>query len=130
LQADAVLLISSILNDKDIKNMLRVVSDCGLCALIEAHTHDDIKRALDAGADIIGINNRDLTNFSVDISTTEHLINEIPNNVVKVSESGIRTHHDIVRLKECGVHAALIGEHFMRADNIKQCITELMMHEQ
>jgi indole-3-glycerol phosphate synthase len=78
------------------------------------HTLDELERALHAGAEIIGINNRDLTTFNVDLTVTEKLIEEVPNDIVVVSESGIKAPEDIARIKACGIDAVLIGEALMR----------------
>jgi indole-3-glycerol phosphate synthase len=80
------------------------------------HNREELDRALEAGADIIGINNRDLTTFEVDLGVTEKLCREVPDDVVLVSESGIKTSHDVTRIKACGVDAILVGEALMRGE--------------
>ena len=87
---------------------------CQLEALIEVHTLDEMDRAIDAGAEIIGINNRDLNTFTVDLSVTERLSEEVPSGVVLISESGIKTAEDVQRVAACGVDAVLVGEALMR----------------
>ncbi|MTK11541.1 MAG: indole-3-glycerol phosphate synthase TrpC [Clostridiaceae bacterium] len=111
--ADAVLLIVSILGDK-IKNFLRLARELGLYCLTEVHNEQELDLALSAGCDIVGINNRDLRDFTVDLKNTERLIKYIPKNTIVVSESGIKISEDIRYLKSLGVNAVLIGETFMR----------------
>lgn len=111
--ADAVLLIVSILGDK-IKNFLSLARKLGLYCLTEVHNEQELDLALSAGCDIVGINNRDLRDFTVDLKNTERLIKYIPKNTVVVSESGIKISEDIRYLKSLGVNAVLIGETFMR----------------
>ena len=100
--------------------------DLGMDALCEVHNEEDITKALEAGASIIGINNRDLHSFKVDISTTQRLIRFIPDTKVRVSESGIKTYEDVMFLKSIGINAVLIGEAFMDADDIGAKIREIM----
>jgi indole-3-glycerol phosphate synthase len=87
---------------------------CQLEALIEVHTLEEMERAIDAGAEIIGLNNRDLKTFTVDLSVTERLSEEAPSGVVLISESGIKTADDVRRVAACGVDAVLVGEALMR----------------
>ncbi|MFZ3063535.1 MAG: indole-3-glycerol phosphate synthase TrpC [Actinomycetota bacterium] len=123
--ADAVLLISSILEGRELRKLTELCHKLGLCALVEIRSEEDLKKALEAGARVIGINNRDLKTFQVDISVTERLIKEIPGEKVIVSESGISTREDVVWLKGLGVDAILVGEVLMRSKNIKVKIAEL-----
>lgn len=123
--ADAILLIASILSDEQLKKFQIISQVLGIQCLVEVHDIDDMKRALDSGAKIIGINNRDLKSFQVDLKTTEKLINHIPNNRAVISESGINTYEDVNYLKELGVDAVLIGESIMRAPSIKVKVDEL-----
>ncbi|AEV69193.1 indole-3-glycerol phosphate synthase TrpC [Acetivibrio clariflavus] len=125
LGADAILLIVSILSDEELKKFQVVAEILGMQCLVEVHNKEELDRALDSGAKIIGINNRDLKTFEVDIRTTEKLMNYIPNDRAVVSESGIKDYNDIKYLKELGVDAVLIGETFMRAPSIKDKINEL-----
>jgi len=124
--ADAVLLIAAVLDTKALETMMRIARENRLSSVVEVHTVDDIKRALDAGAHIIGINNRDLKTLQVDIRTTELLLPLIPADRIRISESGIRSHDDIVILKSLGLDAVLIGETFMRAADIGQKMKEIM----
>jgi indole-3-glycerol phosphate synthase len=114
--ADAILLIVAALRPE----LLRALHTCAttrrLSVLVEVHTRDEIAIALDAGAKIIGINNRDLATFQVDLATTEKLLPEIPTGITIVSESGIRTVADIRRMAACPIDALLVGEALMRAD--------------
>ncbi|NSW90990.1 MAG: indole-3-glycerol phosphate synthase TrpC [Firmicutes bacterium] len=125
LGADAILLITSVLSDDQLKKFQIVAEILGLQCLVEVHNEEDLERALDSGARIIGINNRDLKTFQVDLKTTERLISQIPYDRAVVSESGIKTHKDLNYLKELGVDAVLIGESLMRAPCIKEKVDEL-----
>ena len=112
--ADALLLIAAVLEKEQLREMLQLVSELGLCALVEVHTKYELGIALDAGSQIIGINNRNLQNFKTDLQTTIDLINDVPEGTTVVSESGIETIDDISRLRDVGVDAFLIGESLMR----------------
>ena len=115
--ADAVLLIVRILGDDSLGRLLAEARGLGLDALVEVHDAAELQRALSAGADIVGINNRDLATFSTDLDTTMRLMAELPAEVVVVSESGIRTPDDVVRLGERGVDAVLVGETLLRGED-------------
>jgi indole-3-glycerol phosphate synthase len=123
--ADAILLIVSILNDDELKKFQAVAGILGMQCVVEVHDKEETLRAIDCGAKIIGINNRNLKTFDVDLKTTEMLMNYIPHDKAVVSESGIKTHEDMRYLKELGVDAVLIGETFMRASSIKDKINEI-----
>lgn len=123
--ADAILLIVSILSDELLNKMLVVSGILGLHCLVEVHDEAELVRALDAGAKIIGINNRDLKTFETDIKVTERLINLIPQDRAVVSESGIKTAEDMACLRGLGVDAVLIGETFMTAPSIGDKLDEL-----
>ncbi len=125
LGADAILLIVSILNDEDLNKFQVVAGILGMQCLVEVHNREEVERALQSGARIIGINNRDLKTFEVDLHTTEKLMNHIPNDRVVVSESGIRTAEDMRYLKSIGANAVLIGETLMRTASIRDKINEL-----
>ena len=120
--ASAVLLICSVLDKDSLRRYLRICQDLGLSALVEVHTENEIDIALEAGARIIGVNNRNLKDFSVDIRTSERLRKVVPSDVLFVSESGIKTESDVRRLIEIGVDAMLIGEAFMKSDNKSKLI--------
>ncbi|NLI58267.1 MAG: indole-3-glycerol phosphate synthase TrpC [Clostridium sp.] len=127
LGADAILLIVSILNDEELKKFQIVAEILGMQCLVEVHDREELERALESGAKIIGINNRNLKTFEVDLKTTEKLMNYIPHDRVVVSESGIKTQDDMRYLKDLGVNAVLIGETFMRADSINEKIKEFKL---
>lgn len=111
--ADAFLLIAAILDDFKLRELLELGRQLGMEALVEAHSEEELKRTVDAGAKIIGINNRDLKSFDVRLETSRELVELIPEECIAVSESGIRTHADLLRLREAGFDAFLIGEHLM-----------------
>jgi len=113
LGSDAILLIASVLKDK-LKSYFDLATSLGLHCLIEVHNRAEIELALECGSKIIGINNRDLNNFNVDIHTTESLMKYIPKDKIIVAESGVSSISDVKYLKSIGVSAVLIGESFMR----------------
>jgi indole-3-glycerol phosphate synthase len=113
--ADAVLLIVAALTDDELKRFKASADQIGIDCLIEVHDETELGRALDAGADFIGINNRNLATFDIDLNVTERLAPKVPGKCTIVSESGIRTTEDIRRVIAAGAHAALIGEALMRA---------------
>ena len=125
LGASAVLLIVSILDDAQLKEYLDLSHDLGLSAIVETHDANEIKTALDAGAEIIGVNNRNLADFTVDIENSIRLRSLVGDDVVFISESGIKTKEDVTRLKENNVDAVLIGETLMRSEDKKSMIFEL-----
>jgi indole-3-glycerol phosphate synthase len=112
--ADAILLIVAALKQEELVALLETAVLYQLDALVEVHTIAELDRALETEAKIIGINNRNLATFEVDLGVTERLSEEVPNDIVLVSESGIRNAEDLVRIKACGVDAVLIGEALMR----------------
>ncbi len=112
--ADAVLLIVRILPDALLRELLEVAESLDMEALVEAHDAREVERAVDAGARILGINNRDLATFTTDLGTTVRLLEGVPDNVLVVSESGIRTREDVARLGGAGVDAILVGETLLR----------------
>ncbi len=123
--ADAVLLICSLLSEETLVHFLKLTTELGLSALVEAHTGDEVRLALQAGAEIIGVNNRNLKTFEVDLRTCIELRKQVPDSVVFVAESGIHTAADIGLLKEAGVDAVLIGEALMRSRDKQQRLSEL-----
>ena len=125
LGASAVLLICSILSEKQIKEYISVCDELGLSALIEAHDESEVKTALSAGARVIGVNNRNLKDFSVDTNNSRRLRELIPGDVLFVSESGVNCAGDVAKLREIGADAVLIGEALMRAHNKKAKLDEL-----
>lgn len=124
--ADCVLLIVAILERPLLKRLIGFSRDLGLEALVEVTAAREIGEALETEATLIGINNRDLRTFEVDLKTTERLIHLIPPGRTVVSESGIRSREDTLRLQRAGVHAVLIGEELMSVENPGQRIKELM----
>ena len=128
LGASAVLLICSILTDSQLLGYKQLADELGLSALVEAHTEGEVERALKANARIIGVNNRDLNTFKVDMNTSLRLRKQVPEHILFVSESGIRTPEDIQKLRENGADAVLIGETLMRAPHKKAAIRKLRGH--
>lgn len=112
--ADAILLIVAALEQKQLIDLKNAAAKYQLGVLVEVHTLEETERAIGAGAEIIGVNNRDLATFEVDLGVTEKLSAEIPDHVVLVSESGIKSTADVARVKACGVDAILVGEALMR----------------
>lgn len=125
LGADAILLICAILDDKHLVKYLQTAHNLGLSAVVEAHDEEEVRRALQAGAKIIGVNNRDLKTFQVDIKNSKRLRSLVPEDVVFVSESGIGKKEDVEELKEYKVDAALIGEFMMRAADRRAAVKEM-----
>jgi indole-3-glycerol phosphate synthase len=123
--ASAVLLICSILTDEELRDYRQLAENLGLDALVEAHDEQEVGRAVDAGAKIIGVNNRDLKTFTVDMGNSIRLRALAPADTVFVSESGIRTAEDIERLESNHVDAVLIGETLMRSGDKHQALTAL-----
>jgi indole-3-glycerol phosphate synthase len=114
--ADAILLILAALTQDQLVRLLKAAKELRLDALVEVHSVDELQRALEAGAEIIGINNRDLATFDVDLAVTEKLCRDVPDEIVLVSESGIKTPQDVARLRACGADAVLVGEALMRGE--------------
>ncbi len=125
LGASAVLLIASILTDAQLREYIGICDGLGLSALAEAHNEEEVKRVLNAGARVVGVNNRNLKDFSVDTDNSLRMRALIPRDVLFVSESGVRTAADIERLREAGADAVLIGEALMKAPDKKQKLNEL-----
>ncbi|MCL2718901.1 MAG: indole-3-glycerol phosphate synthase TrpC [Lachnospiraceae bacterium] len=125
LGASAVLLICSILNQDTLADYITIAHGLGLSALVETHSEEEVKMALSAGARIIGVNNRNLKTFTVDITLSERLRSLVPPDVLFVSESGLSTQGDIVKLRETGADAALIGETLMRAADKKAVLASM-----
>lgn len=123
--ADAVLLICAILNVDTIRKFLDICDELYMSALVEAHTAAEVETALEAGARIAGVNNRDLNTFEVDFNTCLKLRSLVPNNVLYVAESGIKSREHISLLRDAGVNAALIGETLMRSADITATLADL-----
>lgn len=126
LGADAVLLIAAILTTEQMKDFLTIARDLGLDALVEVHDREELERVLELDADLIGINNRNLKTFHTDLETTNDLIQLIPNGKTIVSESGISSYHDVLKVRNFGAHAILVGEHLMRQESVKEAVHSLM----
>lgn len=124
LGAGAVLLICAILDDGQLKAYGQLAFELGLSALVEAHSEEEMERALACGARIVGVNNRDLRTFQVDITTSERLRRLVPPEIAFVSESGIKGGEDIQRLRENGTDAVLIGETLMRCADKKALLSQ------
>lgn len=124
--ADALLLIVAALTDQQLQSYLSTAEELTLSALVECHSKEEIDRALNAGAKIIGINNRDLQSFTVDVGLSLNLKRFIPNDCVSVSESGIRNFHTVERLVQAGFDAILVGEHLMTQPDKAKAIRELL----
>jgi indole-3-glycerol phosphate synthase len=124
--ADAILLIVAALDQPDLERLLALAIDLQLDALVEVHTLEELDRALETDATIIGINNRNLATFQVDLNTTQELSEQIPDDITLVSESGIKTPEDTRLLLDCGCNAILVGETLMRAADIHAAVEQLM----
>ena len=124
--ADAVLLIVAALDDPDLKELLAEAGDAGLDALVEVHTAEEAERAAAAGADLIGVNNRDLTTFEVDLGTAEALRGRLPDTAVTVAESGVSSPEGADRMARAGYDAILVGEAAVRAPNTSDFVASLV----
>lgn len=124
--ASAVLLICSILDEETLRCYIHIAESLKMDALVEAHDEKEVRMALKAGGSIIGVNNRDLKTFQVDVKNSLRLRKLVPSSVLFVSESGIRTREDIERLEEAGVDGVLIGETLMRSDSVKETLQGLL----
>jgi indole-3-glycerol phosphate synthase len=127
--ADAILLIVRILDGSALKHLHDLATGAGLAALVEIHDEAELDRALGAGARLIGVNNRDLDTFKVDLGTTERLAAKIPNGALLVAESGIHTRADVIRVQRAGAGAILVGEALLKnpagiAAKISELLTE------
>ena len=123
--ADAILLICSILSPMQLSEYLGIAGELGLSALVETHDETEVEMALSAGAKILGVNNRNLKDFTVDVNHSAELRSLVPENVLFVAESGMKTRADIAKLEEAGVNGVLIGETLMRSASKKQTLAEL-----
>lgn len=123
--ADAILLIAAILVQEQLRDYLQMAAELGIDVLVEVHDEKELEKSLAAGSRIIGINNRDLRDFTVDLATTLRLRQEIPDAIPVVSESGIRNRDDIRTLQDRGINAVLIGESLMRSDDRAAALRKL-----
>lgn len=123
--ANAVLLICAILSEEQLKEYYQLADELGLSALVETHDERELETAMAAGARIIGVNNRNLKDFTVDIDNSVRLREKVPKDILFISESGMKTPADIARLRDNGTDAVLIGETFMRSDDKEALIRSL-----
>jgi indole-3-glycerol phosphate synthase len=124
--ADSFLLIAAVLDDETFRALLALGRSLKMEPLVEVHSRQELERVLSAGAKIIGVNNRDLQDFSVHLKTSLELVRGIPEDCIAVSESGLRTREDLVRLSEAGFDAFLIGERLMQQDDPGQALRTLL----
>ncbi|HEY1790490.1 MAG TPA: indole-3-glycerol phosphate synthase TrpC, partial [Verrucomicrobiae bacterium] len=124
--ADAILLIVSILSDEQLRKFHSLAMEAGLAALVEVHDAAELDRALKIGAELIGVNNRDLKTFTVDLATTEKLAAKLNGESILVAESGIHTRADVERLRKCGAKAILVGESLLRGGDIPGKVRQLL----
>ncbi len=125
--ADALLLIVAILSQEQLEKLLSLSHNLGLRCLVEVHNEDEVERALLSQAKIIGINNRDLNTFTIDINTTHRLLPLIPRQRIVVSESGISSRSDVEKLEGWGVNAVLVGEALVTASDVRNKVRELIL---
>lgn len=124
--ADAVLLIVAALEGRRLAELIGAASDLGMDSLVEVHDEEEVETAVEAGAEVIGINNRDLHSLEVDLDTTFRLLSDVPAGTVVVAESGISRREDVERLETAGVDAILVGEALMTADDPVKAVRELL----
>jgi indole-3-glycerol phosphate synthase len=124
--ADAVLLIAALLDSADLKSLRIRAEQHGMQALVEVHNERELEKALESGATLIGVNNRDLRTFEVSLDVSLNLAKKLPKGILAVSESGIRTGADLQRLRDAGYRGFLIGEHLMRAESPGKALAELI----
>lgn len=129
LGADAILLIVALMDGGQLEDFYGTARDLGLAVLVEAHTREELERALASGADLVGINNRDLKTFETTLDTTFELGQHVPSGVTLISESGIETHDHVRQLQEAGVHAILVGESLMRQPDVGAAVRTLLQGE-
>ena len=127
--ADAILLIASILKDKEINKFIKVAEEIGLDCIVETHNELEINRAIDIGYPIIGINNRNLTNLSINLNNTSRLVNKINKNFTIIGESGIKKREDINKYNELNIYNFLIGETILKSKNRQKIINELLIND-
>jgi indole-3-glycerol phosphate synthase len=123
--ADAILLIAAILDRAQLRRFRELAGKYGMAALVEVHDDYELDAALDSGADIVGVNNRNLHTFEVTLDTSLRLAEKMPSNVVKIAESGIHSGEDVRRLQAAGFHAFLVGEHLMKSADPAAALREL-----
>jgi indole-3-glycerol phosphate synthase len=126
LGADAILLIAGILSEQQLRNFRQLARDLGLDALVEVHDKNELAKAVESGAQLIGVNNRDLRTFEVDLNTTAEVAANLPNGIFLVAESGIFTYEDVQQVKQAGAGAVLVGESLMRSRDISAAVDSLL----
>ncbi len=125
--ADALLLIAAVLSDRLLEELLALTCDLGMTALVEVHNEEEVRRTLRLHPRVVGINNRDLTDFKVDLTTFERLRALLPQEILTVSESGVHTGADVRRLEKMGANAVLVGEALVTASDVAAKVRELVM---
>lgn len=123
--ADAILLIAALLDESELRGFRELAASYGMSSLVEVHDEAELSRALASGADIVGVNNRNLHTFNVTLETSLRLAEKIPQGVLRVTESGIRSQSDVSRLRDAGFHAFLVGEHLMKSRDPAVTLREL-----
>lgn len=121
-RADAVLLIVAALEDSQMADLHALITELRMAALVEVHNEKELERAIKLGASLIGINNRDLKTFNVDLGITDRIAKLVPDYITLVAESGIKTTEDVAKMGQMGVHAVLIGEGLVTSDNIAETV--------
>jgi indole-3-glycerol phosphate synthase len=124
--ADAILLIAAILNERELRDFRELAERYRMAALVEVHDQEELRAAEASGARIIGVNNRDLNTFAVDLGVSLRLAEKMPAGVVKIAESGIHSRADVDRLRVAGYHACLVGEHLMKSADPAQALRALL----
>jgi len=125
--ASAILLLASLLDAKQIRDFIACLDSFGCDALVEVHDEAELARAMDGSARIVGVNNRNLRDFSVDLGASERLARQIPNDVLRVAESGIKTRADVDRLRAAGFDAFLVGESLLRQNDRAAAVRQLVL---
>lgn len=124
--ADAILLIAAILSERQLRDFRELAHQYRMAALVEVHDEDELQTAIDSGATMLGVNNRNLHTFAVDLEVSLRLAEKMPASVMKVTESGIHSRADIERLRAAGYHAFLVGEHLMRSGDPAEALRALL----
>lgn len=124
--ADAILLIAAILSEREMRDFRELAEHYGMAALVEVHDEEELKTAIASGARVIGVNNRNLHTFDVDVDVSLRLVEKIPSGIIKVAESGIHTAADVARLRSAGYQAFLVGEHLMKSSDPAEALRTLL----
>lgn len=126
LDADAYLLIACLLTEEELKNLIQIGKEFDMDALVEVHTEEDLKKAISCGAEIVGINNRNLKTLEVDANFSKKMLSHIPDGVVKIVESGLKTHDQLLEYKTLGADAFLIGTSLMKSHDIVAAVQSFL----